>query len=194
MSVKYSDFQGEIVGLVKKFPFYANVNAELTAIAAAAGADTQTHDVTIETSPAQLQITPPSSGPWLSTFSILANILINKAQGGNLPAASVKAAIDGVIGVLSAPGVIDIPYASANASPPIVGTTLSVTNGNWAGTPTSYTYQWKRDGANIAAATNPTYVLVSADTGAEHQLTCVVTATNATGSTAAPPSNAIQVP
>jgi hypothetical protein len=63
------------------------------------------------------------------------------------------------------------------------GETLSTTNGTWLQSPTSYTYQWKRDGVNIASATASTYLLVAADVGAT--ITVTVTATNAAGSTPA---------
>lgn len=72
-----------------------------------------------------------------------------------------------------------------------VGTELFVTNGNWTGQPTGYAYQWMRDGANIGTSVN-NYTVVADDEG--HSITCVVTATNAVGSTAAPPSNAVAIP
>jgi hypothetical protein len=60
-----------------------------------------------------------------------------------------------------------------------VGSTLTVSNGTWSGSPTSYAYQWQRDGADIGSATNSTYVLVSGDLG--HLIRCAVTATDAYG-------------
>ena len=66
---------------------------------------------------------------------------------------------------------------------PTVGQTLTCSQGVWFNSPTSYTYQWKRDGTVISGATSATYVVVSADLG--HALTCTVTATNAFGSTPA---------
>jgi hypothetical protein len=65
----------------------------------------------------------------------------------------------------------------------IVGSILTASNGTWSNNPTSYTYQWKRNGANIGAATNSTYLLVLADQGTD--ITVTVTATNSAGSTAA---------
>jgi len=65
---------------------------------------------------------------------------------------------------------------------PYVGDLLTTTNGTWSGTPTSFTYQWKRGATNIGTNAN-TYTIVTAD--ANTNITCVVTATNATGSTPA---------
>ena len=81
----------------------------------------------------------------------------------------------------------DVPMISGTAA---VGSTLNCTMGNWTGEPTSYTYQWKRGTTN--RGTGASYTVVAADAGGS--LTCVVTATNAAGSTAAPPSNAIAIP
>lgn len=64
-----------------------------------------------------------------------------------------------------------------------VGNTLTAGNGSWANSPTSFAYQWKRNGANITAATNSTYDVVVDDVDAN--ITVTVTATNAQGSAAA---------
>jgi hypothetical protein len=89
--------------------------------------------------------------------------------------------------VPGAPTNRDVPHVTGNGA---VGETLNCTMGNWNGEPTSYAYAWKRDGtADIATGAN--YVVVAEDSG--HSLTCVVTATNAAGSTAAPPSNVVAV-
>lgn len=82
--------------------------------------------------------------------------------------------------------------ATPPASPPVntvppevtgglyFGDILTTTDGTWTGSPTSYAYQWQRDATNIGTNTN-TYTLVSADAGTS--ITCIVTATNASGST-----------
>jgi hypothetical protein len=62
--------------------------------------------------------------------------------------------------------------------------------GNWTGHPTSYAYQWMREGVEVGD-NKANYQVGPDDHG--HDLTCVVTATNATGSTVAPPSNAVFV-
>jgi hypothetical protein len=80
------------------------------------------------------------------------------------------------------------PPAPVNSTLPVIsGTTtinsvLTTTNGTWTNSPTSYAYQWKRGATNIGTNAN-TYQLVPADSTAD--ITCVVTATNATGSTPA---------
>lgn len=76
-----------------------------------------------------------------------------------------------------------------------VGETLTCSTGTWTGGVQSYAYQWQRvndSTADISGATASTYVVVSQDTG--HQLQCVVTATNNTGSTDATSNTTIEVP
>jgi len=92
------------------------------------------------------------------------------------------------LGVLApppvAPGNIDIPHVSQTAE------VLTCTLGNWTGEPTSYAFQWKMGAANVG--TNAaTYTVQPGDVGAT--ATCIVTATNAHGSTPAPPSNGVVV-
>lgn len=48
---------------------------------------------------------------------------------------------------------------------PTVGEELNVSAGTWLPTPTSYSYQWKRNGNVISGATNPNYEMQAADTG-----------------------------
>jgi hypothetical protein len=80
----------------------------------------------------------------------------------------------------------DVPHATQS------GTTLNCTMGNWEGEPTSYAYQWKIDGVNVGTGmATATHTVTPADVG--KSATCVVTATNALGSTAAPPSNAVVI-
>jgi hypothetical protein len=79
------------------------------------------------------------------------------------------------------------PTISGNAA---IGQTLTGTNGTWNNSPTSYTYQWVRCGADggqpdgsdcayIPGASTTGYVVSSADAG--HRLRFRVTATNASG-------------
>jgi len=81
------------------------------------------------------------------------------------------------------------PLAPVNTVAPAVtgtatqGQTLTVSNGTWSNTPTSYTYQWQHTTTNISGATSSTYVLDATYVG--ETIRCVVTATNVTGSASA---------
>ncbi|MGN6870631.1 MAG: PKD domain-containing protein [Solirubrobacteraceae bacterium] len=91
--------------------------------------------------------------------------------------------------------VATAPSAPSNTAPPVIsgtaqqGQTLTVSNGSWSGSPTSYAYQWRdcnSSGAactNITGATGAAYVAGSADVG--HTLLATVTATNSAGTGAA---------
>jgi hypothetical protein len=82
---------------------------------------------------------------------------------------------------------VDVPLVSQS------GDTLNCTMGNWEGMqaePHSYAYAWSLDGTSIPGS-GATLPVVAADAGST--ATCVVTATNAIGSTAAPPSNGVVV-
>lgn len=80
--------------------------------------------------------------------------------------------------------------APANTTPPNVsgtakvGSTLTVSNGTWSNSPTSYTYQWQRCSSttsctDIANAVGQSYVVRNADGG--FRIRADVTATNADG-------------
>jgi hypothetical protein len=88
---------------------------------------------------------------------------------------------------LQPPMNVDIPFVDGTGE---VGETLTCTKGNWRGSPDSYIYQWKRDDADVTG-TGDTYLIADEDAGCV--ITCVVTATNDKGSTAAPPSNPVMV-
>ena len=90
--------------------------------------------------------------------------------------------------------VVKTAPPSNTAAPVVTGTlqlgsTLTVGNGTWNGSPTSYAYSWSRcdpTGAHcsqVDGATKSTYTVTSADSGAT--LRATVTATNAGGSTPA---------
>lgn len=85
----------------------------------------------------------------------------------------------------AAPANTTAPAVSGTAK---VGQTLTVSNGTWTNSPTSYAYQWQRctsstSCANIAGETKQTYTVVDADAG--KTLRAVVTASNADGSSTA---------
>jgi len=67
---------------------------------------------------------------------------------------------------------------------------LTAVPGIWAPFAT-FTYQWKRDGTNIAGATAQTYTLVAGDVG--KAITVAVTATNTAGSASATSAPTVNV-
>ncbi|MBA2558707.1 MAG: hypothetical protein H0V07_02270 [Propionibacteriales bacterium] len=84
----------------------------------------------------------------------------------------------------AAPPVTTLPPTIEGA--PIVGRTLTATNGLWRNGPDTFSYRWMRCDANgnnctkISGATSKTYVLVTADVG--HTILVLVTAKNDDGS------------
>jgi hypothetical protein len=83
--------------------------------------------------------------------------------------------------------------APVNTAVPAVtqsGTTLSCTQGEWTGEPTSYAYAWQVNSVGVGTDA-ATYDVQPADVG--QSATCTVTATNAAGSAAAPPSVGVVV-
>jgi len=83
----------------------------------------------------------------------------------------------------------DVPLVMGDAFP---GGTLTCTMGNWDGEPDSYQYNWKSDGQPAKATTGgDTYQVLPEDVG--HNISCVVVATNAAGSTEAPQSNEMMI-
>jgi hypothetical protein len=84
-----------------------------------------------------------------------------------------------------APVNLDVPYVSQT------GDTLTCTMGNWTGQPDTYAYAWQLDGVDAGGGTN-TYVLALPD-DIGRTATCIVTASNAIGTTEAAPSNGVVV-
>jgi hypothetical protein len=87
------------------------------------------------------------------------------------------------------------PAAPTNTSTPVIsgttrtGSTLSIASDAWTGSPTSFTYQWKRSATsggsytNIGSATNSTYVLTDDDINKYIKVSVI--ATNGIGSSTA---------
>jgi hypothetical protein len=113
-------------------------------------------------------------------------VVVTNGDGDSIPAPS------------TAVGPVDDLHPPANTGLPTVtgvamnGHTLSADHGSWNGTPTVYAYQWQRDTgggfADIAPATQDSYVLSGADVGAVVRVQVV--AGNADGSGAAASSAA----
>jgi hypothetical protein len=119
-----------------------------------------------------------------ASTSITCAVTASNPQGTSTPATSNALSI-GAVGV---PVISVAPVISGTTT---VGQTLSCTTGTWTNTPTSYAYQWKRNGTNIGSATLATYLLVIADAGTS--ITCEVTATNITGASSPSASNTLAI-
>jgi hypothetical protein len=183
MSYQVADFQSQIALTAMIHHFYANRATELNAIATALNTDTITHDTTLKDAPTGLK-----PGHRLNTrFTNDILLVVNAGRAGNLTPLQMSNAITAELSKVLPPVNTTAPAVTGTAT---VGSTLSCTMGNWSYAPTSYAYQWLHNGANIAGATNPTRVLIAADSGTN--VSCRVTATNPAGSTPAT-SNAIAV-
>ena len=114
--------------------------------------------------------------------SITCAVTATNPQGVSLPATSNALLVAGVPVNSIAPVI---------SGTPTIGSVLSSNTGTWTNAPTGYTYQWRRNGADIGSATGNTYLLVLADVGTS--ITCAVTATNPQGVSAAAISNALTI-
>lgn len=113
--------------------------------------------------------------------AISVRVTATNSQGS---AQATSAATDAVSGIAPVNTV-----APALSGTPIVGETLTVTNGTWTGTPApTYARAWLRDGSAISGATGTTYVLTEDDV--DSSITVRVTGTNSAGNAQAV-SNAI---
>ena len=105
--------------------------------------------------------------------------------------------------VLSSQTSVVVDIAPTNTAIPVItgiartGATLTASNGSWTGSPTSYTYQWKRATtsggtySNIGLATSRTYELTDTDIG--KYIKVAVTAANGVGASTAELSTATSV-
>ena len=82
-------------------------------------------------------------------------------------------------GTSTTPVNTSLPVISGTTT---LGSVLTSTTGTWTNSPSSFAYQWISGVLNVGTNAN-TYTLVQADSAAA--ITCVVTATNASGSTLA---------
>lgn len=73
-----------------------------------------------------------------------------------------------------------------NTNPPAIsgvaqeGQVVACSQGSWTEGPTTFAFQWTRNGSDVAGATSSSYSLTAADVGA--QIRCRVTASNPAGS------------
>ena len=90
-----------------------------------------------------------------------------------------------------------LPLPPKNTKLPVItgtaraGKKLTCSRGSWANNPTGYTYQWNRNGTQLAGATGSTYTVQTLDEGTT--LTCTVTAANPGGKSSAT-SKGVKVP
>lgn len=94
------------------------------------------------------------------------------------------------------PTISVAPAISFAGSDNSVGILCTCTTGTWTGSPSSYSYDWRRGGVSIGAPDQNTYAPVSADAGTvgvASQISCEVTATNAGGPSTPAASNAITI-
>jgi len=126
-----------------------------------------------------------------------------RGGGGGAAGGSVA----GGLGKRGGSGIVIVRYATpaapTNTSAPVIsgttrtGSILSITSDAWTGSPTSYSYQWKRAStsggsySNIGSATNSTYVLTDADI--DKYIKVSVIATNSIGSSTAELSAATSI-
>ena len=105
--------------------------------------------------------------------------------GGVLPTAGASVQYMRLPILQNPPHGVSVPLLSGTAA---IGATLSCSQGGWAGdqvgsqlyrAPSSFSYQWLRDGAEVAGASTASYVPTAGGSYA-----CRVTAVNAAGSTA----------
>ena len=127
------------------------------------------------------QVWPSASGPGISPPTL-------SRAGGNATQASLPT---GVVSSQGEPVHISLPNISGIPMPSASGITgagsLTVTNGSWSNSPTSYTYQWQDCDATGANCTNATgtgattnsYTVAPADTGSSIRVR--VTAHNSSG-------------
>jgi hypothetical protein len=183
----YQDFGKAIAKRVNKFRgSYPAWQTELQAIATALDADTITHNMTITDPIPALKV-----GVDKSKFQNQVLHVVNKGKSGNMAPSMMADAISDVLGVALPPGRIDTPALTGGDGS--VGVQITCTMGNWANSPDTYAYQWKKvQGgvtSNLPSAVN-TYTPPSNERG--HDIWCTVTATNAAGS-AASDSNRVTV-
>ncbi|MDD5350155.1 MAG: hypothetical protein PHQ12_08085, partial [Chthoniobacteraceae bacterium] len=108
--------------------------------------------------------------------TITCSVTLTNIRGAATATTAPTAAVTNLIAVNTA-----IPTLSTML--PYIGVVLTCSPGTWNYHPTSYAYQWRRNGAAISGATASTYTVVAGDVGAT--LSCAVTATNPAGTSGA---------
>lgn len=149
--------------------------------------------------------TPLLTYQWLRDNSPIASAtartyLIVEADQGHTLSCQVTAVNSEGVASAESSDVLEVPgrapedlEAPEVSGRPALGESLTCLHGTWAGAPTPvFTYQWLRDGSEIASATAGSYTVTSEDRGAA--ITCEVTATNSAGAARATSSNDLEIP
>jgi hypothetical protein len=176
MSMDPVTFQGRVSSVLAHYPFYANKVTEAQAVLNALKTDPTTKDTTLKTAPSGLRPGHRLNTPFTNDLLLI----VNRGKAGNLSCQDMADEIGEALGTHSPPVNETAPFASGTGA---LGGVVTVTNGVWLYSPTGYTYQWRRGTTTvIAGATAASYTIVAADVTAG-AVNCLVTATNAAGST-----------
>jgi hypothetical protein len=117
------------------------------------------------------------------------SVTVKLTWTGNIDASCEKTGITvGPSTTTTAPVNTSAPKVTGTPTP---GHTLACSQGTWSNSPTSFSYQWKRNGTAISGATHSTYVVQIADEGSV--LSCTVVASNASGAGAGHGSQGVVV-
>jgi hypothetical protein len=138
------------------------------------------HDGLLATLDSSVTIPTPDRVHFGNRFAVDRGSAVWIRRLAYFPSRLANATLQTITATTAHPRLVSLPVISGTATE---GNTLTVSNGYWLEAPTSYTYQWTRDGASIGGATSRTFALT--DTDGSKSIACVVTATNANGSTAA---------
>ena len=172
MSVDPNTFEGRLQNLVKSWPFYPNIDAELNAIRIALGADTTTRDATLQLPPVGLRPGNVANTPF--TNQVLK--LVNSGKGGNLSTITMANIIGGIS--MSAP-INTVPpaltYISGGTGAGTVGAQYARSLGTWTPSGGTPSQQWFSGGSAIAGSTAATYTVQESDSG--NSIGCAVTMT-----------------
>jgi hypothetical protein len=148
-------------------------------------ASTHASASTVRQEGAHTRATPAPRDAAADQLQLLLLLAADWTNNDRTHAAQIAALTLGLSGAQGPPVNVDVPAVTQT------GATLFCTMGNWSGEPTAYAYEWHTDGVTNGV-TDPSYAIQPDDSG--HGLACVVRATNAQGTAAAPMSNTVDIP
>jgi FG-GAP repeat len=137
---------------------------------------------------AELTDSPGGVGDGLGYSAGISGTTVVGGTHGHQKGAFVFSSHPGPIGPTAAPANTARPKISGTAKS---GKKLACSKGSWTNTPTSFAYQWNRDGTPIPGAAKTPYAVQKLDEGLT--LTCSVTASNAIGPSSPATSNGVKV-